>query len=193
MQRAYFLRNCTLIIVRHKGYLPCRYNNTVSFADFFCHASEGYYRVGIEIGNHNNHKKRGYPTFTIAAPIDINGQRCIVAIVIKKTNRNRYKAHRVVGIDGKKFRLEKNKESIPTTGSGTNKSLVSNLPIGTDSKNCIPHNQPFNNTNIDKNASVDLGAVHSAVASSYSNVQARYRVDCVEEYGGISFARADVD
>ena len=57
----------------------------------------------------------------------------------------------------------------------------------------IPHNQTFDNTNIDKNASVDLGAVHSAVASSYSNVQARYRLDCVEEYGGISFARADVD
>lgn len=58
---------------------------------------------GIEIGNHPKHKGRDYDTVTFAAPLEINGQRGNLAVVVRKEGKNYYKAHRLVMPDGTHF------------------------------------------------------------------------------------------
>ncbi len=71
---------------------------------------------GILIHSKDNHKDRGHPTFTIAAPVTINGARGIVGVVVKKTGRNRYKSHRILMPDGSAFTFKHNKNA-ESTGS----------------------------------------------------------------------------
>ena len=42
---------------------------------------------GILISGHSNHKNEGFPTFTFAAPVVINGKRGDVVVVVKKTGK----------------------------------------------------------------------------------------------------------
>lgn len=78
---------------------------------------------GIEIDGHGNHKGRNYDTVTIAAPVEINGQRGNMAVVVKRTKGNRYKVHRILTPDGAAFGLsemtnaEKNTAGAVTNGS----------------------------------------------------------------------------
>lgn len=62
---------------------------------------------GIEIGGHNDHKERGYPSYTFAGQVSIGGKKGIVAVVVKKTTQNFYKAHRVLTPDGETLDIEK--------------------------------------------------------------------------------------
>lgn len=57
---------------------------------------------GIEIGDHANHKNRAKKTITFAAPVELNGQRGNMAVVVNK-NGNHYYTHRIVTPDGKTF------------------------------------------------------------------------------------------
>lgn len=72
---------------------------------------------GIEISGHENHKGRGYSTVTIAAPIEIDGARGNMAVVVKQTSKNFYKMHRVLAPDGTMFVLE-NKANAEFTSVG---------------------------------------------------------------------------
>ena len=58
---------------------------------------------GSVLAIHEDHKGRNYGTYTIIAPIEINGQRGNMAVVVKKTSDNFYKVHRVLTPDGKIF------------------------------------------------------------------------------------------
>ena len=78
---------------------------------------------GIEISGHGNHKERGYETLTIAAPVEINGQRVNMAVVVKRTKGNRYKVHRILTPDGNTFTLpEMANAEVNTVGTFTNDS-----------------------------------------------------------------------
>ena len=59
---------------------------------------------GVEIGSHGNHKNREKQTFTIAAPVEMNGQRGNMAVVVNR-HGSRYYAHRIVLPDGTEFRF----------------------------------------------------------------------------------------
>ena len=58
---------------------------------------------GSVLAIHEDHKGRNYGTYTIIAPIEINGQRGNMAVVVKKTSDNFYKVHRILTPDGKIF------------------------------------------------------------------------------------------
>jgi len=58
-------------------------------------------KQGVEIGQHINHKNRSIDTVTFGAPVEINGIRGNVAVVVKTAGKNRYKAHRVLTPDGR--------------------------------------------------------------------------------------------
>ena len=62
---------------------------------------------GIEIATHEKHKGRDYSTRTIAGKIKIAGQDGVLAVVIAKTNDNKYKVHRILTPDGKTLVIEK--------------------------------------------------------------------------------------
>lgn len=60
---------------------------------------------GVRISGHGDHKKRGYDTITIAAPVELNGKRGNMAVVVMKPKGNRYKVHRILTPEGDTFAL----------------------------------------------------------------------------------------
>ncbi len=96
---------------------------------------------GVEIENRNVHKDRNYGTVTIAAPITINGKRGNMAVVVKKTDGNYYKVHRILTPDGSVFNLSEmtnEAESTPAGESPINGSLAT--PKDSASVISIPEN-----------------------------------------------------
>ena len=65
---------------------------------------------GIEIGGHASHKGRTKQTITFAAPVELNGTRGNMAVVVNK-NGNHYYAHRIVLPDGTAFRFSEEGKS----------------------------------------------------------------------------------
>ena len=63
-------------------------------------------KQGIIIGYHTNHKDRSLDTITFAAPVELNGKRGNMAVVVKIAGRNIYKTHRILTPDGKLFLLD---------------------------------------------------------------------------------------
>lgn len=59
---------------------------------------------GIEVGDHGNHKQRSKQTVTFAAPVELNGVRGNMGVVVNK-NGNHYYAHRIVLPDGTTFKF----------------------------------------------------------------------------------------
>ena len=70
---------------------------------------------GIEISGHGNHKGRDYETLTIAAPVELNGKRGNMAVVVMKTKGNRYKVHRILTPEGEAFALPEMTNAEPNT------------------------------------------------------------------------------
>lgn len=78
---------------------------------------------GIEISGHGNHKGRDYETLTIAAPVELNGKRGNMAVVVMKTKGNRYKVHRILTPEGEAFALpEMTNAELNTVGAVTSGS-----------------------------------------------------------------------
>ena len=65
---------------------------------------------GIEIGDHANHKNRTKQTVTFAAPVELNGTRGNMAVVVNR-NGNHYYAHRIVLPDGTAFKFSEENEN----------------------------------------------------------------------------------
>ncbi len=65
---------------------------------------------GIEIGDHANHKNRTKQTVTFAAPVELNGTRGNMAVVVNR-NGNHYYAHRIVLPDGTTFQFSEENEN----------------------------------------------------------------------------------
>ncbi len=59
---------------------------------------------GIEVGSHGQHKGREKQTITFAAPVELNGTRGNMAVVVNR-HGSHYYAHRIVLPDGTAFRF----------------------------------------------------------------------------------------
>jgi hypothetical protein len=77
-------------------------NNGEAAAFFIAHK---IIKQGIMIGYHTNHKDRSLDTISFAAPVEINGKRGNMAVVVKIAGRNLYKTHRILTPDGNLFLL----------------------------------------------------------------------------------------
>lgn len=65
---------------------------------------------GIEVGRHGDHKQRAKRTFTVAAPVRLNGVRGNMAVVVNQ-NGSHYYAHRIVLPDGRAFKFSEQTEN----------------------------------------------------------------------------------
>lgn len=72
-------------------------------------AAPNVIKRGIEVGGHNDHKSRKKATLTITAPVELNGQRGNMAVVINLRG-NKYYAHRILTPDGSVFEFEQSME-----------------------------------------------------------------------------------
>ncbi|MDR2515671.1 MAG: hypothetical protein LBD02_10800 [Christensenellaceae bacterium] len=61
---------------------------------------------GKPISEHDDHKARGFQTFTFAAPVSVNGETGNMAVVVKQTNKNHYKTHRIIFPGGETIELD---------------------------------------------------------------------------------------
>lgn len=88
---------------------------------------------GIEIDSHGDHKLREKSTVTFAAPVELNGIRGNMAVVVNKRG-NKYYAHRIVLPDGTEFRFtEKNNVTQgPKRGVTTKGSLAESTSVTSD-------------------------------------------------------------
>lgn len=129
---------------------------------------------GIEIDGHDGHKGRNYDTVTIAAPVEINGKRGNMAVVVKKTKGNRYKVHRILTPAGETFILpEMANAEVNTVGAVTNNSqlLRGSAPaINSASEFSIPNNGGNVNT---EQYSTGRGLDDLAGSSDYLDALAR--------------------
>ena len=96
---------------------------------------------GIVIQEHGQHKGRNYDTITIAAPVEINGERVNMAAVVKQTKGNKYKVHRIFTTDGISFSLKKTADAEMNTAraftNGSQSLGGSALTINSASKTSI--------------------------------------------------------
>lgn len=114
---------------------------------------------GIEISGHNNHKDRNYETVTIVAPISINGKRGNMAVVVKQSDGNYYKVHRILTPDGSVFNLPEmtnEAESTPAGGVTENGSLAT--PKDSASTISIPEQEAVVNPDDSTGAAPDVAA-----------------------------------
>lgn len=92
---------------------------------------------GVEIGAHGNHKNREKETVTFAAPVELNGIRGNMAVVVNRRG-NTYYAHRIVLPDGTEFRFAEKKNAVqgPKRGVTQKGSLAEST--STTFNNTIP-------------------------------------------------------
>lgn len=92
-------------------------------------------KQGIKIGEHGNHKLREKHTITLAAPVELNGIRGNMAVVVNMRN-NQYKVHRILMPDGSIFKFgEIKNDAVRETQRGVPKRSLANAtsPASTSS------------------------------------------------------------
>ena len=136
---------------------------------------------GIEIGRHENHKGREYGTITIAAPIEINGERANMAVVVKQTKGNRYKVHRVLIPEGGTFKMPDIKNAEPTTGGGLALKDTHARPISSTSKKSITNGNEFVNT-LDENIQYAITKGAEEVEASTESAETTENADFWDEW-----------
>lgn len=96
---------------------------------------------GAVISGHSDHKQRGFPSITIAAPVVINGKRGNVAVVVQQKGKNKYHVHRILMPDGSKFVYENIQQNAEPTGDSiVRKNPHKGLSIGSASNISISQN-----------------------------------------------------
>jgi len=83
-----------------------------------------------------------YGTKTFAAPVEIDGQRGNMAVVVKKTTDNFYKVHRIVTPDGKVLKFEQTNKTVPPNDGGVTDNSSLATSTSTVSNNIISNNTP---------------------------------------------------
>ena len=105
---------------------------------------------GKEIYREANHKGRGYGTITFAAPVEINGVRGNMAVVVRQTKGQRYDVHRILMPDGSAFVFQEKANAVSTTVGGITEAASSSggttPTINTASKDSIRHGNEKSNT-----------------------------------------------
>lgn len=128
---------------------------------------------GRIISERENHKGRNYSTYTIAAPIEIDGMRGNVAVVVTVVDngRNRYKVHRILFPNGSKFEMQNKNGSEQGTYRITN-----NDTLLTNSEPLIEANTSINsisnsNENVKKfSLDVDITKVNEETTKQLENL-----------------------
>lgn len=105
---------------------------------------------GKEIYREANHKGRGYGTITFAAPVEINGVRGNMAVVVRQTKGQRYDVHRILMPDGSAFVFQEKANAVSTTVGGITEAASSSggttPTINTASEDSIRHENEKSNT-----------------------------------------------
>ncbi len=99
---------------------------------------------GIQIGEHNKHKNREKHTITFGAPIEINGVRGNMGVVVNM-NKNKYHVHRILMPDGSVFKFDKKIDANQELHQGVPKRSLANATRFT-SNNSISENGEKINT-----------------------------------------------
>lgn len=89
-----------------------------------CVAAPEIVMNGDQIGHHSDHKGTGIQTWTFAGPVEIDGERGIMAVVVRRTNQNYYKVHRILTPSGDIMVLDNNKAEVSGGGSPENRTLA---------------------------------------------------------------------
>lgn len=80
-------------------------------------------KQGNIIFENSNHKGRQFATFTISAPVTINGTTGYMAVVVQETSSRHYHTHRIVLPDGSAFKFEM-QHSDPSGGFAQNSTRL---------------------------------------------------------------------
>ena len=90
---------------------------------------------GKAISGHKNHKNKGNPSVTFAAPAELNGEIGNIAVSVLYGTKHRIHALRVLTPSGKVFELSKTKDTESTSAGSTTKSSVRSAidSVSTDS------------------------------------------------------------
>ena len=135
-------------------------------------------KKGIEIGGHANHKAREKQTVTFAAPVELNGIRGNMAVVVNKRG-DHYYAHRIVLPDGKTFVFsEKNNATRePSRGVTVSGSLAETTSVA--SKNSISNSAENVNTILKNDAETDFGVRYSISSTDNTYINFERRLNAV--------------
>ena len=143
---------------------------------------------GIKIAEHGDHKKRQKHTVTIAAPIEINGVRGNMGVVVNLTN-NKYYVHRVIMPDGSSFKFDIKKD--------TNQEMRKGVPEGSladatrfASINSIPHPAEKSTETTEKNLKNEKKVQMSLVEAA--NQQTSGDIDELMRSAGIEGDAAEI-
>lgn len=130
---------------------------------------------GIIADSHTEHKERGVDSITFAAPVEINGQRGNVGVVVQRVSgTNRFKTLRILLTNGKAFEFVKNKEADPTTGSSSKHNGLEGVPIESASKFSIRD---------------DSGKVNEKTAEAVDEFVSEYK----DSHKGVMYSDRDSD
>ena len=109
---------------------------------------------GIEIGGHANHKAREKQTVTFAAPVELNGIRGNMAVVVNKRG-DHYYTHRIVLPDGRTFTFSEKNNATRELSRGVTVSGSLAETTSVASKNSISNSAENVNTILKKDAETD--------------------------------------
>lgn len=132
-------------------------------------------KQGAEIREHDNHKERNVETITFSAPVEINGTRGNVAVVVKLT-KNYFKALRILTPEGKVYSLSgyEKTELTPTQHtptSGAESASISSV------NNTIPQSNTESNTKFsmrERDDAADVKTAEKYFGTTYKIAEAGY-------------------
>lgn len=132
-------------------------------------------KQGAEIREHDNHKERNVETITFSAPVEINGTRGNVAVVVKLT-KNYFKALRILTPEGKVYSLSgyEKTELTPTQHtptSGAESASISSVD------NTIPQAGEESNTKYsmrERDDAADVKTAEKYFGTTYKIAEAGY-------------------
>lgn len=134
---------------------------------------------GKEIYREANHKGRGYGTITFAAPVEINGVRGNMAVVVRQTKGQRYDVHRILMPDGSAFVFHEKANAVSTTVGGVTEAASSSggttPTINTASKDSIRSGNEKSNTKFSvRDNKEDVKTVEKYFGTTYNVNEAGY-------------------
>jgi hypothetical protein len=137
-------------------------------------------KKGIQIGFHKKHKNRPYDTYTFAAPVEINGMRGNMAVVVRQDGKNYYKAHQIVMPDGTQMIIDEKRDTAERAGGVENNSGLS--PTDNVSIDIIPDNSNTVKGNSDSTGSHSIAVPFSEEFKAEK--RKKYAEGLVKKYGG---------
>ena len=132
---------------------------------------------GIEIKEASEHKSRGHDTVTFAAPVELNGVRGNMAVVVKQTSDNFYKTHRILMPDGSAFELaSESEDAAPTPARGATQKSPLSKPVSSASEIIVTDKSQKSKEQNQKFGIGETAEEREARRESISNLKAENRI-----------------